>query len=546
MDKEKNNTVRKIWRCRLCKIGIIILVVFLLFLVLIDPILNLTVKGKIESAIVNSENGKEAKIGYLSYSVLGNNLSFSDVDILLSNNSKFSQKTISIKSEGIELDGINWFSLLFDSGVSMDGIQFDKPHFAILDSSSGEQDSTADADTTSLLTENELYEMLPEKIRPLEIDDIRINNGSLARKTISETGIVDDTLKNIQLEVRDIQIDAEPGTKKLVFAEDFELHVDSLNRKYSTSGYEFVFSNIDISSSDTGIAIEEVLIKPFISDEEFFSRQTYRTERFIVNLHNLSVKQFDLASLIKEKFVQIGEINVPEFYFEVLTDKRLPQNPVQTMATMPPELMQELGYKVNIKKISLNGQISKQASHPYFDDKAVIFFTGVKFEMNNLTNYGDEECTIDAKGNMMDAAPLEVHLAIDLTSKALNFNYYGSLGAMDARKFNDHLIIENKVRVDSGNIKKVDYNVTVRNGVSDVTVTPIYSDLKITLIDEKDKGDKSFKTFIMDFLKLRNNNPEGDDEPKIGKAQYTPKEGDTFLDFVWQSLLKGLGDVVGF
>lgn len=545
-DNKKSTNGKKKHR-KIYKIGLIILVVFIFFLLILDPILDLTVKGMIEDEIKNSENGREAGIGSLSYSLLTNNLSFDDINITLGNNSKFSEKTINIKSSSVEFDGVNWFSFLFSDELSLDKISLTQPYIAVYDSSSSDnpEDSTSGKNSSSLFTMNEIYNSLPEKILPLTMDLFEINKGELVRKTILDSEVVNDTLVNINFALNDIEVTKDNASKKLLIAEEFDLQVDSLVSSNITQGTYFSMNDINISSKESLIQVSKLEYKPYDSIEEYFRDKEFQSECFTINVNDLIVRSINFSSLVKEKFIQVGKISASNFYFDVVTDMRLPSKK-EAPPEMPAELLQSLGYKISINKILANGNVYHRDIHPYFNEYAKIFFTNVKCEINNFTNFGNDKCTMKASGNLQDATRLTVDLSIDLTQPRTLLSYSGQLGGMDAQKLNSHVIIEEKVEITSGIIESASYNVTIIDSVAIVSIKPIYHDLSMKVIDEKDKMEKKFQTFLANYVKLRKNNPAEGKEPVTGKVEYVRKRNDAFLDFVWQAILSGLGDVVGF
>lgn len=548
MNMKQTEKQEKPKRRRILKICIIILAVFLVLALVIDLILNWTVKEKIESQLKDYDKVKAVHIDDISYSMFGNCLSFNNVDITLINNSKFSDKQVDIKANEIELDGMNWLSFFFGDEISLDELLIEQPFIVMYDSSSSyEKVDSTEENNTSLFTLNELYDALPERVRPLSIDQFEINEGELTRKTMRDSNIVIDTLKNISLTVNEIEITQEKVDKNLIAAESFDLHLDNWVSKFETVGNILMLKEIKLSSSDSLISIKEISYKPFLSTDEYFARRQYRSDIFNIEVNDVRLELVNFNSFVKEKFIQIGKVSAAGFYLDVITNKQLPRDPNDTSPKMPSEVLHSIGYKIGIDKISLsNGQIYKKSIHPYFEEYSNIYFTGIDCEINSLSNFGEKLCILDANAKLQNSAPLHVYMSIDLTDQQNNFSYYGSLGTMDAKELNTHLVVEDKTKIHSGSIEKIIYDVNVEDGVASVSIKPLYKDLSITILGEKDKRKKTLPTFIANSIKLRKSNPADNKEPVTGNVKYTPKHDDTFLDIVWQPLLKGLGDVVGF
>ena len=98
--------------------------------------------------------------------------------------------------------------------------------------------------------------------------------------------------------------------------------------------------------------------------------------------------------------------------------------------------------------------------------------------------------------------------------------------------------------LDSGRIE-----MKVRNGTNTTTVTPYYHNLSMKILNADPKKGRGlmegFKTFMAKAFVVRADNPN-DDKPVISATTTRARTKDEeLMEFVWVSLRKSLGGVIG-
>lgn len=530
---------------------LIIAAVVVVLLLLFNPIINWIYKDDIIEEIKKNEKIKEAGIERVAYNISRNGVNLSGIKIKSADSTKYGYKEYNLTNDELNISGISWFAFLFNDEINISELELVNPVVEIHDSASVQPGSgSGDKDKSGtgkeqLLTQAMLAELLPDMFDAFSADEINIKNAVLHRKMIRGGSTVIDSLDSLNLSFENAAADTSGPERNLVFADGLEINVKKHKRRYETAGNDLIVYGLKISSSDSLISMDSISLKPFRELYDFFSYRQYTSDRFILDIDALNITQFDFSSLFKKRLISINEITVDKFFMDVMTDKRPPVNP-NSSPKMPSEILSELGFDININRVELAGDLKIKALHKYFDDPAVLSFSGINMEMTNFTNYTDSLTHIKADGKMQDTAPMNLFLTINLNSPTVDFSYKGGLKKMDARKLNDYLTVENKVVIEKGTIEEIDFDVEVKHGLANGTLKPIYKDLEIKMIDKKTKEGKPLQSFLANNLKLRASNPNEEGELKIGNTRYQKKAKATFLDVLWLPLLNGLGDVAGF
>lgn len=539
----------KVWNCLPCKVGLITVAIivgfFLLVFLLADPLLNSIAKPKIVDAV--SDDKTTLELGDLHYSPFDNRISTENFSFVTGDSSD-TETNLTIPF--LSADGVDWFAILFGGDINFSHIYLDDPSISIITSEgSSARDEKQNSDTTSASLSKEISSLFPKELKKLDLSGVTIKNGSLVRVINRKEGTVTDSIKSFNIEITGL--DFESGQQDvLVFLESIEISASGLIKKNDESGYKLSVQNFNLSSKKSNLRIDSLLFMPTISDEEFFSRKTYRGDRWIFNIPSVNISGFDFSSLIRNNHLKISEIIVEQFSINIFTNKRLPLNP-QSNPKMPHELLSSLGFDLIIDSIKINNShLVMQSLVPNVDQRAELTFSNINTTITNISNVKSREKTkpahLSGSGSLQREGFITLDLLIPLTSDVLNFSYSGNMDEMSATKLNSHLEVENKVSVKSGFIRSIEFESDVYGNTADVKITPLYDDLEINVLGNEGKDKSTIKTFLADLLKIKTSNPLEDEKIRHGNVKYPVTGKDTFLDVIWLAQLKGLGKVVNF
>ena len=553
-EKNRNNSViTKLWDCTICRIGILIFaaVLSILFLASIfsNPILNWIVKPQIANSINNESIN--IKIGGIDYSFFQNKLIGFNSELVLKNCSTTSCDTTQIKIPVITISNFNFISFLFGNGYSFGSISTDNVNITV-----NEYDKTAieEENKTHNPSDSTLLQMvtksLPDYVKPFSINDLYINSASIVRNTYSDETTI-DTIKQISISISDINIKKKSLTNgKDSSIGEIKILLNGIHRKMLGTGYDFKISTISYFSDNKRLNIKDFEFKPFISDVKFFERRQYRSDRWIIKIPEIKTIGINLHSLLEKNLLTVDSLIISDFNAAIVINKTRPADP-KSDPKMPHELITSLGFKLELKKLIVNNSsFLIQSIMPNVNRRAQLTFNNINAVINNISNTKDKQtvknpCTINAAGYLQETGKMKVELSYPLLTKELTFNYKGSMDKMDAVKLNSHLEVEDKAHIESGKIIKATFSVNVRNSVAAVNIIPLYDNLSIKILTEDAEDESIIPSFFAKF-KIRKSNPDENGKIKSANVTYIKKPSDAFLDVVWLSVLKGLGEVVGF
>lgn len=552
-ENNSNSVITRLWDCTICRIGILIVASFLSMLLLASIFSNQLFNWIIKPQIVNSINNETTniKIGSIDYSFFQNKLIGFDSELVLKNCCTKSCDTTSIKIPVIAINNFNFISFLFGYGYSISSIYTENVNVTINEYSRtivNQENETKNLSESTIL--QMLAKSLPDYIKPLSVNHLQINSASIVRNTYSDETTI-DTIKQVSISISDINIRKKSITKgKDNSIGEIKIRLKDIHRKMLGTGYDFKISTISYFSSINRLKIKDLELKPFISDVEFFKRRKYRSDRWIIKIPEIKNVGINLISLLEKNLLAVDSLIVSDFNIAIVTNKTLPADP-KSDPKMPHELITTLGFNLELKKIIIkNSSFLIQSIMPNVNRRAQLTFNNINAVINNISNTKNKQtvknpCTINASGYLQETGKLKVELSYPLLTKDLTFNYEGSMDKMDAVKLNSHLEVEDKAHIKSGKIIKATFSVDVNKSVAAVNIIPLYENLSIKILTEDAESESILPSFFAKF-KIRKSNPDDNGKIKSANITYIKKPTDAFLDVVWLSILKGLGDVVGF
>ncbi len=539
----------KILKSPINKILFIIICILILLIILINPILNIVAKPKILNSLKSRKN-LNVNAGYAGYNVFTQNFSIDNIRISMKDSASGDSADFYIPY--FQMSNLKLLKLIVGSGLSFNEMIFNHPHLFVKRTFKNnkkelKKNENKDPDNSAFLN------ILPERLKPLTFRQISINFLTLSQ--IINDKEYNDSVKKILITAEDVKIDSSviQDSLSLKYASGLNILIEDLSYHFKDD-YLIKLGNLKASSSDSTFILKDITYKPYISDSAFFSHRKYSSDRYKIRAPFISLKGINFNKLIWRNSYLFRYIDARDLNISICTNKEAPPD-TNSIPKMPNEIMRSAKKKISIKDVRLkNWTIHIRARHPYVKKYSDVTFTKVSGEIKNVSNTPKEQseknpCKLDISGSLYGLAKLSIKMNLPLLSQNLSFDYKGELNSMSALPINNQIKPADHVKLKSGEIESINFSVHVLRSAADVYVKPIYKNLKIEKLKENsEEGGVANKagSFIANNFVIRTSNPNKDGEIKIGSIIYLKDKGDTFLDVIWTSVKKGLGEVVGF
>ncbi|MGA2091674.1 MAG: hypothetical protein ABSH12_09485 [Endomicrobiales bacterium] len=318
------------------------------------------------------------------------------------------------------------------------------------------------------------------------------------------------------------------------------------------AGYALSCKRLTFSVRDGRIRAVEIDLKTLSNNERFFAARRYRTTRFRLNIPELIISGLDGSKFVDGRSFKAHSIVLNGPSLDALVDKYAAVDKKITRELMPNEMMITVNKQVFIEKLKvISGRVTYGEEYAPGAVPATVTFDNINLMADNISNNGQQNgvSLFQVRANFMQSGAVDLNVVMSLSSRAFSLQYSGSLGTMDMRKLNAFLEHSEYIRIDSGTIQKITFDIGVSDGHATGAMKALYKDLKITVLSRKTGGSNGIinklSSLLMNHIAIRRENMADTKTPfKTAKIEYIRKPQNTFLQFLWFSLRSGVLDVL--
>ncbi|MGB2867645.1 MAG: hypothetical protein WBD36_04295 [Bacteroidota bacterium] len=311
---------------------------------------------------------------------------------------------------------------------------------------------------------------------------------------------------------------------------------------------------LHVSVQDSEIVAESIALHPVAGDEQYFMGSEFRRTRFRLEVPRCNVTGVACLELMQGKSYRARSVQLHNILLDILLNKDKPNSKDTVSPPMPGEILSSIKAPMKVGNLKImNGQLKYSESFAVGSKPAWVTFDSVKALVEGITSHAETGAVlvIDIQGVFVKAGAMKVLMSIPLGARTLSLQYTGSLSGMDLSPINSFLEVSDQMRIKTGVLQEVTFEVNVNSGRADGSVRGIYRDLTLAAIDKKTGSEKGFSnavtSFIANTFKINKNNlPDQSGSLRIGVVRYTRERDDPFVRFVWFALRTGVRDVVGF
>jgi hypothetical protein len=323
---------------------------------------------------------------------------------------------------------------------------------------------------------------------------------------------------------------------------------------FPQSRYKLHCEWLRVSVPDSGIVVEALEVYPLGDDEQFFAGSKFRETRFRLIVPHTRVMGLACLELLQKKRYHTRSIQIQDALLDVLVNKDKPNKKDAPNPPMPNDILASIKETLQIDSLSIvNGRLKYIERFEIGAKPAWITFDSIQALTEGITNHHDHGAAmvIHAQWKLANAGTMKLLMSIPVASPEFLFQYSGSLGRMDLSALNSFLEISDQMRIKTGVLQEVTFEVNFASGHASGQVRGVYRDLTLAAIDKYTRSEKGFSNGIISYLantfKINKNNvPDKSGSIRIGEVKYIRQPDDSFINVVWFSLRTGVRDVVGF
>lgn len=446
----------------------------------------------------------------------------------------------SVTAGSIQIQGIKWYTLLFDRFASFGTILIGEPFVEIYSRPlEGDTFEEATADTSTENTPSDL---------PLSKFKFEIRNGKA--RLVEPSGRTEVMLEQFNLLATQVDIGQVLDGSRLPFLEELILTGKNLTWRLDEELYRFEVGEFSFDRVRGEAIVREAALIPVLPRYEFSRIKGYSTDRIELNIDQIKMKNLSIDSLYIPR-IDADEIIIEQGSLDIFKNKTIPSRSAIGYRALLSEIFSKTEVQVGIQKIDINNfDVSYTEHKEGAKAPGKVFFEDITGSIKDLNTIGHPEFDSDTLAlsvntKFMNATNLNLNVRYPLFDKSESHHVWGNMERLDTEVVNSTLLHLAFVETKSGVINSMKFDFKVDDKNAQGTLLLDYNDLSLTFLNSDDSGDKNlgtrFKSFLANTIGINSDNT-GDISPK--EIDYTWDKRKGVFGYWWQALLSGIKNTI--
>ncbi|RFZ81214.1 DUF748 domain-containing protein [Mucilaginibacter terrenus] len=437
---------------------------------------------------------------------------------------------------------IHPFTLYFKKKLDISRITLSAPELEVSYNPVRQRDTTTKDKRT-------LWQKISKSLKLIHVGDIYLNDVQFKYKDYSGSKLQVSQLKELNLKATDLLIDSATQTdrSRLLYCADIGAEVYNYTGKSADGLYTYHVKSAKLSTQTSALTLEDVNLKP-VNSKMFFDDS--QQDRFTLHFDTVQLKRFDFLTYHKFHTFNTANLILTKGSFSVYSNPNAAIKKTDRIVTFPQYGLKTIKAAVNIDTLRLRhidvyynefGQQSKQRGY--------VAFNNTNGTITNITNNKDSlaknhRAVALLNTNFMNQGKMRLKFAFNLTDPAYSYSYSGHLGAVSMPAVNPATMPLAMVKITSGQLNSLDFDINSTSKVSTGKVTLLYNNLKIKMLKAdtiKTYKNKTLASLFVNSLIIKHDNPDdGEAVPRSANVRFVRPPTFPFFKTVWQTLFSGI------
>ena len=456
-----------------------------------------------------------------------------------------------IQLEALKVKRFNIWDVIKNRKLFIKSISFDSPSIHMMSERHAFNDTLQKKETKTL------YDNIKDIFSSVNVRDIKIDNVKFKFSKIEEGKSSDLLLDSIGINVHDVLLDETSikDTTRIFYTKMVEVNVPGFEYDLSNGFYKAKFKHLTINTQDQNVLLTKVEYVPKMSKAEYFKARNQNITMAVMKFDTLRLEKLDFKRMIEYQQTIAQSVQIKNGSVSLFNDKRYPKKSSSKVGKSPHQLLMKTKQLIHIDSVFVDnidllyGEYSAK-----FNKEGTLTFNRANGIITNLTNdsvflQNHRFMKADLQAHIMDAGLLKIHFGFDMLSKNGEHTYKGSLGRMNATAFNKILQPLLNVKISSGNIRGVNFDMQgndTRNwGIFKFDYDHLKVNLESVLGKDASKTKKGLLSFVVNNILINDSNPDANEKYTVGKVNYRRVPEHSFFKTLWQSLLEGIKQCAG-
>jgi hypothetical protein len=310
-----------------------------------------------------------------------------------------------------------------------------------------------------------------------------------------------------------------------------------------------------ITLTNKDLKIENLSFSPMMGKYRYAREVGVQTDVIKAWVPEILLSNVDLDKLIDDGELFAESVTIKDSDITLFRDKRYPI-PEKRYRPMPQVLMKRAGVVAQVDTLILvNGKVDYSEFPVEGMIPGNIFFTDMNVSVSPFyLGKEDKEFplqTTDLNAKMKLNGEAELKIVGTMSYEApYAFTLAANIGEFDLDILNTILEANAFATVRSGKVNGAEWAFTANDSHAKGTMTLLYEDLNVMLLDErtlqKGTGRKGILTFVLNSFAVRSNNPRKLFNTTVKSSIYEPRVDERFIfNYLWKATLSGIKGSLG-
>lgn len=403
----------------------------------------------------------------------------------------------------------------------------------------------------------DFYSKIKNTFQAIDVGTLQVTPLRLQHSRIRSRDTVATTIDSIQIQVTDFLINAETAqdSSRLLYSEAIVVKIPNFSYDIAGSPYKVTLERLTLKSKEQTAIISKAALLPNMSKSQYFQNDKENKALITLQLDSVLLEEFDLRKFTERGLLhaKYAHINGGSALFE--KDKRYQEDNVNKIGEAPHQQVMKLEQLLRVDTIFVQGvDIAYQEYSAKYEQVGRISFDKAQGQITNLSNDPawlgqDQFMRADLRANLMGTGVLHAIFGFDMLSKSGAHSYKGSLGRMQADRFNGITGPLLALEFETGTIQHIDFDIQATDHKHWGEFRFRYSDFNINILNKPKAGEESSTkdvlSFLVNQLLLNNSNPDREGNFRIGQINHSRVPVYSHFKSIWKALFDGIQQSVG-
>ncbi len=310
----------------------------------------------------------------------------------------------------------------------------------------------------------------------------------------------------------------------------------------------FNTSDFSIDNRNGDIVFKNLSTEPLLDKKSYMLTQDHQTDWIDVETAEVAVRDFKLKDFLNTKGINARKVELTNPKLNIYRDKTLPE-PTAYQSMLYTKL-RKAPFLIDVDSLIVKDcEIHIEQQFVDVPELGVMSFRKLNGQVYNIKNNPTNPfenlpaLVIKANGEILEGTPFSANVVFQSLDTASNFIMSGSVGGGSLLSLNTMLEKAGHLRVNSGEIKMMEFSMTGNNDYALGEMRFMYDDLNINILN-KENENEGFKSFFANTFVIHNKNPHFLFTRK-GDIYFERKKNKEIFNFWANAILSGAVSSIG-